>query len=69
MKQFIKDSGMLVCEEPLFKSKVLDSGRAWHLTREQYKNRMVGRTKLSPAERAMMESVLQEVRREMNGMA
>lgn len=64
MKQFFKDSGITVAELPLLKERLLDPTQEFHFTKEQYDNRLYGRTALSYAERVCVNNVLRTIRQE-----
>lgn len=64
MKEFLRDHAVLVVEEKRFKEKLLKSnGGIW--TPDQYYNRMLGRAKLTDAERKICTMALEEVRAEL----
>ena len=64
MEEFFRQEAVLVVEEKRFRDKMLvENGGIF--TRDQYLNRMSGRTHLSVAERIICKQKLEEVRQEI----
>ena len=64
MEDFFRQEAVLVVEEKRFRDKLLvENGGIF--TRDQYLNRMSGRTPLSMAERIICKQKLEEVRQEI----
>ena len=64
MKRFYTESGILVCEWDEFDQSILFGKHGFKFTREQWKNRKIGRTKLKPEQRIAMIHVLEKIRKE-----
>lgn len=64
MKRFYTESGILVCEWDDFEQSILFGKHGFKFTREQWKNRKIGRTKLKPEQRIAMLLVLEKIRKE-----
>lgn len=64
MKRFYTESGILVCEWDEFEQSILFGKHGFKFTREQWKNRKIGRTKLKPEQRIAMIHVLEKIRKE-----
>lgn len=62
MDSFYKESGIMVCEWEAFENLLLDTSRDFHFTKEQWKNRRLGRTQLTSSERIAMMNTLNEIR-------
>lgn len=62
MKRFYRESGIMVCEWEAFERSILFGQHGFALTAEQWKNRKIGRTKVSDSERVAMMEVLRRIR-------
>lgn len=62
MKQFYKESGILVLEWEEFERSILQGTHGFMFSSEQWKNRRLGRTHLKPQERIAMIHVLEKIR-------
>lgn len=64
MKKFYKMSGILICEWEAFEHSILTGKHGVIYTKEQWKNRRLGRTKLQDFERQGLIMVLHKLRTE-----
>lgn len=62
MKRFYTESGILVCEWDDFEQSILFGKHGLKFTPEQWKNRKIGRTKVTDSERLAMITVLKKIR-------
>lgn len=62
MKQFYRESGILVLEWEEFERSILQGTHGFMFSSEQWKNRRLGRTNLKPQERIAMIHVLEKIR-------
>lgn len=62
MKDWLKENGLTVLEEPRFRKRVTDP-ETGIFTIDQYYNRMSYRTKLSAAEKKVLNNILAEIRK------
>lgn len=62
MKEFYKQSGILVIEWEEFERSILQGTHGLMFSAEQWKNRRIGRTRLKPEERIAMIHVLEKIR-------
>ena len=64
MEKFYKESGILVCEWSRFENAILQGTHGFSFSAEQWKNRRIGRTKVSDSEKIAMIRILEELRKE-----
>lgn len=62
MKEFYKQSGILVLEWDEFEMALLQGTYGFAFSSEQWKNRRIGRTAVKPEERIAMIHVLEKIR-------
>lgn len=66
MKEFYKQSGILVLEWANFERAILQGTFGFSFSKDQWNNRRTGRTKVSDSERIAMIHVLEQLRTQQN---